>query len=75
MSHKGFCDNCSHEVQVQRLATGGGSGIFLCRGCWAKEMAWRRQRNKTLARSARFSILKWPGKSNRGGVRSLFPIK
>ncbi len=59
MAHKGFCDNCSRETRVKRLNTGGGSGVFLCRPCWAKEMAWRKQRNKTLARGLRFSILKY----------------
>jgi len=61
MSHKGYCDNCSKETRVVRLSTGGGSGIFLCRSCWAKEMAWRKQRNKTLVGKAKFSIRKYPG--------------
>ena len=61
MSHKGFCDNCSRETKVVRLDTGGHSGAFLCRSCWAKEMRWRKQRNKTLSKSSRFSIRKYPG--------------
>jgi len=61
MSHKGWCDNCSKERRVVRLNTGGHSGAFLCRTCWAKEMAWRKQRNKKLTGKSRFSIRKWPG--------------
>ena len=61
MSHKGFCDKCGRETKVVRLKLGGGAGAFLCRGCWAKEMTWRKQRNKTLAKANRFSIRKWPG--------------
>ena len=61
MSHKGFCDNCSKETKVVRLSTGGSSGANLCRSCWAKEMAWRKERNKKLATSAKFSIKKYPG--------------
>jgi len=62
MSHKGFCDNCGKETRVVKLATGGGSsGVFLCRSCWNKEMSWRKQRNKTLSKNAKFSIRKYPG--------------
>jgi len=55
------CDQGHEATKVRRLSTGGGSGVYLCRAHWAKEMAWRKQRNKTLARSNRFSIRKWPG--------------
>ena len=61
MSHKGFCDNCSRETRVVRLDTGGHSGVFLCRSCWAKEMRWRKQRNKILTGKSKFSIRKYPG--------------
>jgi hypothetical protein len=61
MSHKGYCDKCGRETRVVRLDTGGGGGVFLCRGCWSKEMNWRRQRNKTLTGKAKFSIRKYPG--------------
>lgn len=60
MSHKGWCDKCGRETKVTRLGTGGGGGIFLCRPCWAKEMTWRKMRNKKLSKSARFSIRKFP---------------
>ena len=61
MSHKGYCDNCGKETKVVRLSLGGGAGAFLCRGCWAKEMAYRKRRNKTLSKSGKFSIRKYPG--------------
>ena len=54
----GYCDY-GHEARVHRLNTGGGSGVYLCRKHWAAEMAWRRERNKGLAKGNRFSIRKW----------------
>ena len=56
------CDNCSREVKAYRLPIGGGAGINLCKSCWAKEMKWRKQRNKTLSKDAKFTIKKWPGR-------------
>lgn len=62
------CDY-GHEVsgagQVRRLDTGGGSGAYLCREHWKKEMEWRKERNRTLTGSARFPIRKFPGKGGR----------
>jgi len=55
-----FCDNCGRETKTRRLDLGGHSGINLCRGCWSKEMAWRRARNKELSSDARFPIRKYP---------------
>jgi len=58
------CDSCSGSFtgagKIRRLNTGGHSGIFLCRKCWAKEMAWRKIRNETLEKSVRFPIIKFP---------------
>ena len=62
MAHKGFCDGCGRETQVKKLPWSKqpfhGNSI-LCRKCWAKEMSWRRDRNKKLERQNRFSILKF----------------
>jgi len=70
MAHRGHCDNCSlehlmnprrvqwKEVYVHRLPA---EGKLLCKSCWSKEMAYRRQRNKSLAHKNRLPILKWPG--------------
>ncbi len=60
MAHKGFCDNCERETRVARLKLSGSSGVFLCSPCWTKEMRYRKTRNKTLSREARFSIRKFP---------------
>lgn len=59
-----WCDSCSQKFvgagKVRRLPLAGGAGVFLCRRCWAKEMRWRRGRNKRLSKEARFSIRKFP---------------
>ena len=55
-----FCDNCGNERKTRRLDLGGHSGINLCRGCWAKEMQYRRQRNKKLSGTSKFPIRKYP---------------
>jgi len=55
-----FCDNCGKETKTRRLSLGGGAGINLCRTCWAKEMQWRKRRNKSLASGAKFPIRKFP---------------
>lgn len=55
------CDY-GHTVQkgyAKRLDTGGGSGVYLCRKHWAKEMQFRRQRNKSLEGDAKFPIKKF----------------
>lgn len=58
------CDGCSEGFtvvgKIRRLNTGGDSGAYLCRKCWAKEMVWRKLRNETLEKSVRFPIIKFP---------------
>ena len=56
-----YCDYGHQADKVRRLNTGGGSGVYLCKQHWGKEMDWRKMRNKTLHKSARFSIRKFPG--------------
>ena len=60
------CDKCGKHTtrsgSIHRLGTGGGGGVYLCRGCWADEMKWRRMRNKKLMGDAKFPIRKWPVK-------------
>lgn len=56
------CD-AGHEgrgAKIRRLNLGGGAGAYLCAAHWRKEMAWRKQRNRTLTGSARFSIRRFP---------------
>ena len=63
------CDGCGRQFKgpgkVHRLGTGGGSGVYLCRADWAKEMKWRKMRNKSLSKSAKFPIRKWPTRKRR----------
>jgi hypothetical protein len=56
------CDgsHCTKETgEVRRVETGGGSGVILCKDCFAVEMAWREYRNRELAEYAKFPILEW----------------
>lgn len=60
------CDYNGHQAKnVKRLDTGGGSGVFLCRTHWNKEMKWRKERNKSLAKENKFEIISW-SKAPRG---------
>lgn len=65
------CDKCGETPArvgpVLRLATDANdeSGVHLCRPCWGAEMAWRRERNRTLAPEARFPIRPFPVKGGR----------
>ena len=57
------CDGCTGEYtsvgKIRRLNLGGGSGAYLCKKCWGKEMTWRKNQNR-LAGEKRFSVLKFP---------------
>lgn len=59
------CDSCggtsTRPGTIRRLSLPGNAGLYLCRRCWAKEMSWRKQRNKNLHPSAKFPIRKFPG--------------
>ena len=44
----GYCDSCGQKKKVRRLELGGGSGIYLCDSCLKREIAWRKERNKTV---------------------------
>ena len=60
------CDgDCFNEnAECYRLSTGGDEAVILCRGCWAKEMRWRKTRNEDLEDSCKFPILPFPGDDN-----------
>lgn len=62
---KKYCDGCSKGFsgagKIRRLSLPGNAGVFLCKSCWNKEMRWRKLRNKSLSKSARFPIRKFPG--------------
>lgn len=51
------CKEAHGEVRV--LPTGGDGNIILCRACYVHEMAYRRDRNKSLGKFARFALPEW----------------
>ena len=59
------CDGrCNRSnVKSRKLSIGGGGNLFLCRSCWAHEMAYRREMNKrnNLKGKNAWSIRKYPG--------------
>lgn len=56
------CDGPCNRLDVPsiRLPLPGGAGVFLCRSCWAKEMRWRQERNRSLAPENHFDIIPFP---------------
>jgi hypothetical protein len=51
------CDKCMRNLKkVRRIELGGGSGAYLCDACLKQEIAWRRGRNKTLSKRAKFRV-------------------
>ena len=54
------CDG-GHETrgEIRRLPTGGGSAVLVCRDCYAKEITFRRERNRELEPSCRFDLPAW----------------
>ena len=56
------CDGgyCTREAgEVRRLPTGGNSAAILCRSCYEYEIAYRRERNKELAKDCAFDLPAW----------------
>ncbi len=55
------CDGSGphYHAEVRRLELGSGSGIILCRACFDREIAWRKERNKTLGYKCKFPLPKW----------------
>ena len=59
------CDKCGEHFtksgSVRSLDTGGGSGAYMCKRCWKREMRWRKMRNEvTGGKSKLFPVLKFP---------------
>lgn len=54
------CIGDSWQQRAFRLATGGGSGLFLCEPCWNHEMQWRKERNEELEPQNHFDIKPFP---------------
>lgn len=56
------CDggNCVIETgEVRVLPTGGDSNAILCRACFAREIAFRRERNRELSSDCKFDLPTW----------------
>lgn len=45
--------------EVRVLPTGEQSNGILCRSCFDREIAWRKERNKELSRDAAFDLPLW----------------
>lgn len=52
-----YCDDCLRAEPIRKLNMDFGGVKFLCKHCWNKEMRWRRQENKKIARSRKTSSL------------------
>lgn len=65
MYHNNECDGCgpcSHG-ETKLLLTGKTAmdgGVILCRACWAREIEWRRERNRKLSHDAQFLLPDFP---------------
>jgi len=45
--------------EVRLLPTGGDSNLILCRYCYGREIAFRKERNKELCKENQFALPKW----------------
>ena len=60
--HNYNCDgaHCQDpKGEVRRLPLPGSSALIVCRACHGHEMAWRKERNRTLDPHAKYPILPW----------------
>lgn len=56
------CDGSGPHIlngQVRVLPTGGDSNAILCKLCYRREIAFRRDRNKELGKDAQFKLPAW----------------
>jgi len=60
------CRSAASEVRV--LPLGGGANLILCRACHAHELAWRRERNRSLGDFAQFALPEWETLAVYGGA-------
>ena len=51
--------NGSHTGKEVRMLPYTGGNLILCRSCFNREIAYRRERNKNLSKDARFTTPKW----------------
>lgn len=52
------CDGSGpHNLgEVRLMPTGGDGNLILCRSCWNREIAYRRDRNRSLGQFAQFDL-------------------
>lgn len=57
------CDGSGPHVagDVRKLPTGGSSNAILCRKCYDREIAYRRDRNQDLDPASAFLLPSWEG--------------
>jgi len=55
------CDGSGPHTDgdVRVMPTGGDGNLILCRQCWENELAYRRDRNRSLGAFAQFDIIAW----------------
>ena len=55
------CDGSGPHTpgEVRVMPTGGDGNLILCRQCWENELAYRRNRNRSLGVFAQFDIIAW----------------
>ena len=55
------CDGSGPHTlgSVRVMPTGGEGNLILCRQCWENELAYRRDRNRSLGVFAQFALIAW----------------
>ncbi len=55
------CGNGPHSTtgEVRVMPSGGDSNLILCRLCWTREIAYRRDRNRSLGDFAQYKLPTW----------------
>jgi len=59
------CTSATGEVREIRFPNGI---LILCRACFDREIAWRRERNRELAAYARYALPTWEESTVYGGA-------
>lgn len=61
MNTNPMCDGsgpCS-AGEVRVLPTGGEGNAILCKSCFHRELAWRKERNRELSKDCQFKLPEW----------------
>ncbi len=62
MLHNPNCDGghcCTETGEVRVLPLPGGANLILCMTCYAREMQWRKERNRELSTDAQYDRPVW----------------